>query len=119
MHNPVDWADPLGLTPEGCGKRNKNDHIFGQNGTAIDSHTVWQNGKTERIDVENAAPGIRPGNIHYHEADNTKWYYDAENKEFFNQKTGELAPKKVQKMLKKPDFQRGIKKGLSFLGEDK
>ncbi len=28
---------------------------------------MWQNGSTERIDVENSNPGKVDGNIHYHD----------------------------------------------------
>ncbi len=91
--------------------------MLGENGTQFESKTVWQNGKTERIDVENPAPGERAGQIHYHEPNNTKWYYDIEQKQFYNQKTGELAPKIIQKLLKDSDFSNAIKKGMKFLGE--
>ncbi len=43
-----------------------NSNCIGENGTCTDSTTTWQEGKTERIDVENSAPGQRDGNIHYH-----------------------------------------------------
>ncbi|WP_051542006.1 hypothetical protein [Clostridium lundense] len=95
------------------------EKILGKNGTQFESKTTWQNGKTERIDVENPAPGERPGQIHYHEPNNTKWYLDIEEKQFYNQKTGELAPKKIQKLLKDKDVINAINKALKFLGEDK
>lgn len=38
--------------------------------------------KTERIDIENPAPGERPGQIHYHEPNNTKWYLDVNEMKF-------------------------------------
>ena len=79
--------------------------------------TTWQNGKTERIDVENPAPGERPGQIHYHDSNNNKWYYDIENNTFYDQKTGDLAPKSVQKLLNDNNFMKGIKKALGILGE--
>lgn len=95
------------------------EKILGKNGTQFESKTIWQNGKTERIDVENPAPRERPGQIHYHEPNNTKWYLDIEEKQFYNQKTGELAPKKIQKLLKDNDVINAINKGLKFLGEGK
>jgi RHS repeat-associated protein len=100
------------------GNKGRSNHVYGQNGTQVSSKTVWQNGKTERIDVENPAPGQRPGQIHYHDAKNNKWYYDSVEKTFYNQKTGELAPKKIQKLLNNSDFQKAIKKGLDILGEN-
>ena len=69
--------------------------------------------------VENPSPGERPGQIHYHEPNNTKWYLDIEEKQFYNQKTGELAPNKIQKLLKDKNVINAINKGLKSLGEDK
>ncbi|MEL4011298.1 T7SS effector LXG polymorphic toxin [Bacillus velezensis] len=92
--------------------------LFGQSGTQIASKTTWQNGKTERIDIENPNPGQREGQIHYHEPNNKKWYFDVETKKFYDQKTGEDAPSKIQKVLKDKSVQKAINKGLKFLGED-
>ncbi|NRR10609.1 transposase, partial [Bacillus velezensis] len=92
--------------------------LFGQYGTQIASKTTWQNGKTERIDIENPNPGQREGQIHYHEPSNKKWYFDVETKKFYDQKTGEDAPSKIQKVLKDKSVQKAINKGLKFLGED-
>ncbi|MCX2810997.1 T7SS effector LXG polymorphic toxin [Bacillus sp. ChL18] len=92
--------------------------LFGQYGTKIASKTTWQNGKTERIDIENPNPGQREGQIHYHEPSNKKWYFDVETKKFYDQKTGEDAPSKIQKVLKDKSVQKAINKGLKFLGED-
>ncbi|RBZ00659.1 transposase [Bacillus velezensis] len=92
--------------------------LFGQNGTQIASKTTWQNGKTERIDIENPNPGQREGQIHYHEPNNKKWYFDVETRKFYDQKTGEDAPSKIQKVLKDKSVQKAINKGLKFLGED-
>lgn len=87
---------------------------LGKNGTQFASKTTWQNGKTERIDVENPSPVERPGQIHYHEPNNIKWYFDIEEKQFYNPKTGELAPKKIQKLLKDKNVINAINKGLNF-----
>ncbi len=40
--------------------------MLGANGAQFTSKTLWQDGKA-RIDVENPAPGKRPGQIHYQE----------------------------------------------------
>ncbi|MGX7419699.1 hypothetical protein ACWOFR_12960, partial [Carnobacterium gallinarum] len=90
---------------------------IGANGTQVSSKTTWKNGKTERVDVENPAPGIRDGDIHYHDSNNTKWRYDIKNNEFINPKTGELAPQKIQKLLKNKDILKGIQKALEVLGK--
>lgn len=130
VDDPIIWVDVFGLKKnkrqkeakqthcsagEGTGTTNKT---FGQNGTQFESKTTWQNGKTERIDVENPNPGQRDGQIHYHEPDNTKWYLDVGNKVFYSQRTGENAPSKIQRLLKDKDVQNAIDKGLKFLGED-
>ncbi len=94
-----------------------NANYIGANGTQTPSETVWRNGKTERIDVENPAPGYRNGNIHYHDAKNKPYYYDINNKVFFDLKTGATAPKSVQNLLKDNKFFNGIKKALKYLGE--
>ena len=94
-----------------------NAECIGANGTQISSETVWKNGKTERLDVENTAPGIRDGNLHYHDPNNKKYYFDIKEKIFFDARTGSIAPKKIQKLLNNSDFMKGIKKGLKYLGE--
>ncbi|WP_297422746.1 hypothetical protein [Clostridium sp.] len=91
----------------------------GKNGTQVASETTSQNGKTERIDVENPSPGKRRGQIHYHEPNDTKWYFDIIKKVFYDPKTGQLAPNKIQKLLNNDDFIKGINKALKLLGENK
>lgn len=51
--------------------------MIGEKGTQVSSITIWKNGKTERIDVKNPAPRERPGQIHYHDSQNDKWYYES------------------------------------------
>ena len=94
-----------------------DDHIIGEKGTRVDSKTTWKNGKTERIDVENPNPGGRPGQIHYHDAQNNKYMYDIKNKSFYDAKTGQPAPKSVQNLLNNKDFVKGINSALKVLGE--
>ena len=96
---------------------NDDNHTIGERGTRVDSKTTWQNGKTERIDVENPNPGKRPGQIHYHDAKNNKYMYDIKNKSFYDAKTGQLAPNKVQKLLNNKDFAKGIDSAMKILGE--
>ncbi|AWK47810.1 T7SS effector LXG polymorphic toxin [Bacillus velezensis] len=108
----------LGVVKMAGGGGGNSKKLFGQNGTQIASKTTWKNGKTERIDIENPNPGQREGQIHYHEPNNKKWYFDVETKKFYDQKTGEDAPSKIQKVLKDKSVQKAINKGLKFLGED-
>ncbi|MGX7151138.1 T7SS effector LXG polymorphic toxin [Enterococcus ureasiticus] len=92
------------------------DSLLGAKGTQTDSKTLWQNGKTERVDVENFDPGKQSGDVHYHEPNNTKWRYDIELKKFVHPKSGEIAPKRIQKILKDPKVQKAIEKALKILG---
>ena len=66
------------LVHNGYGEKSK----IGENGTQTSSTTTWQEGKTERIDVENPSLGIRDGQIHYHDANNKKYMYDIEKGTF-------------------------------------
>jgi RHS repeat-associated protein len=95
-----------------------NHHMIGENGTNTGgSKTLWRNGKTERLDVENTAPGKRPGQIHYHDANNNRYIYDIAKKAFIIEKTKELAPKAIQKLLEDPTILKKIEHGLKILGE--
>ncbi|MDR8078619.1 hypothetical protein KPA96_23540 [Burkholderia cenocepacia] len=67
--------------------------------------------------MENPAPGVSPGQIHYQDANGTKYYYDPNSQVFFDQKTGELAPKSVQNLMKDSSFSKAIDKALTgYLG---
>lgn len=102
---------------KGSAAGKKRGNAVGKKGTQTNSKRVWKKGKTQRIDVENPNPGKRDGNIHYHEPDNTKHYYDIEGKYFKDAKTGERSPDKIQKLLDKKKFQEGINRALDYLGE--
>lgn len=92
--------------------------MLGENGIQVSgSKTTGQNGKTERVDVENPAPGKRPGDVHYHEPNNTKWRYDMDSGKLVDPSTGELAPPIVQKVLESSWFQKAIDKAIDILGE--
>ncbi|MED5612335.1 two-partner secretion domain-containing protein [Janthinobacterium sp. P210005] len=94
--------------------------MLGEDGQKTHSTTIWQGKGKERIDVENAAPGSRPGQIHYQDENNKKYYYDPNTKVFFNVQTAELAPKSVQNLLKDERFSKAIDKGLTkYLGVKK
>lgn len=100
------------------GEEPSSGHMMGENGTQIrGSKTTGQNGKTERVDVENPSPGNRPGDIHYHDSGNTKWRYDIDSGKLVDPETGELAPPKVQKVLEEKWFQKAIEKASNILGE--
>ena len=102
----------------GNASQDSSGHMLGESGTQVrGSKTTGQNGKTERVDVENPAPGKRPADLHYHDPSNNKWRYDVGSGNLINPKTGELAPPKVQKVTGESWFQRAIEKGLQILGE--
>lgn len=54
--------------------------------------------------------------MHYHELNNTKWYYDFYRK-IFTYRNGEPAPPKIQKLLKLDWMQKAIEKEKKLLGE--
>ena len=110
---PAAEVSPNPLPPDD----DDDNHKIGEHGTRVDSKTTWRNGKTERIDVENQKPGSRPGQIHYHDGKNKKYIYDIKNNYFYDAKTGQLAPNKVQNLLKNKDFVKGINSALKILGE--
>ena len=92
----------------------------GKDGVKIPgSKTTGQNGKTERVDIENPNPGKGDGNVHYHEPNNTKWEYDIKTGKILDPDTGKMAPPRVQRVTKEPWFQKAIEKALKYLGERK
>lgn len=84
--------------------------MLGERGTRIDSKTLWKQGKA-RLDVENPAPGQRPGQIHYQEGNET-YLYNPSTREFIG------APRRVNGLLSKdPKFATAVEKALRYLGE--
>ena len=120
------YYDPKVYPPEKVDAVNAkaidNNAMLGANGTKIFSSTVWkENGSKARIDIENPSPGKRPGQIHYQDQNNIKYYYNPKDDKFYVGKIsdGKVAPKNIQELLNNPDFRRGIDKGLNYLGEKK
>jgi len=97
---------------------NDDGTMVGANGTQITSSTVWRGPSGMRIDVENPNPGGRPGQMHLQIQVNGMKSSDAPKYQY-NFETGQFdgLPKNLQKELAKTDFSKGVKKGLSFLGE--
>jgi YD repeat-containing protein len=87
-----------------------SESMFGQNGTQFISKTVWQ-GDEGRIDVENPAPGSRPGQIHFQDAKGNKYLFDPYTRQFKN------APNSVNNLLENESVQNAIQKALKYLGE--
>lgn len=122
---PADAVRTGKTTPNGRplnAKAVDNNAMLGANGTKIFSSTVWkENGSKARIDIENPSPGKRPGQIHYQDQNNIKYYYNPKDDKFYVGKIsdGKVAPKNIQELLSNLDFRRGIDKGLNYLGEKK
>lgn len=93
------------------------NHTLGQNGVKTNgSITISKPNSKYRVDVENPAPGKRAGQIHT-EVDRVKYLYNPQINQFIHHKTKEIAPPKVQKLLKNPNMQKDIQKALKYLGE--
>ena len=84
----------------------------GGKGTKTSSKSFY-NKDGVRIDVEN--PGDRQGQIHMH-LKGKKYIYDISEKAFRFDKTGETAPRAVQKYLENEKIVIAIEKGLIILG---
>ena len=84
----------------------------GGKGTKTSSKSFY-NKNGVRIDVEN--PGDRQGQIHMH-LKGKKYIYDISEKAFRFDKTGEIAPRAVQKYLENKKIVIAIEKGLIILG---
>jgi hypothetical protein len=93
--------------------------MLGVDGPTIRSQTVWQDGPTARIDIENPNPGQRPGQIHYQDANNSKFYYDPTSGSFYTVMSGARdytgIPRAVTRMLQNEGFMRALQKGLRML----
>lgn len=90
---------------------NCGEGMLGENGTQITSKTLTPPNRSYRIDVENPAPGVRPGQLHLQDAAGGKYLYNFETGVF------EGIPKALAKEIAKdPAVARAIAKGASALG---
>ncbi|MCY8506485.1 ribonuclease YeeF family protein [Bacillus atrophaeus] len=97
----------------------KSIKLFGSEGVRVTSKTVWKEKESKaRIDVENPNPGQRAGQIHYQDSNNTKYLFDPEKGSFIDL-NGNIAPKKVNALLKNKEFVKKLNVGLKkYLGEE-
>ncbi|NOK16442.1 hypothetical protein [Corallococcus carmarthensis] len=97
---------------EACGADAPAQRMLGARGARIDSKTLWKQGRI-RLDVENPAPGVRPGQLHFQDAQTgAKYLYDPASRSFAN------APRWVNELLKTDaKFASSVEKGLYYLGE--
>src|SRR6266852_955058 len=86
--------------------------MFGADGAQFTSKTVWEK-QGAHIDVENPNPGKREGNMHYQD-ETGKYYYDPATGTFQG-----MSKTKLAQFMNDPEVKAAIKKGLTFLGEDK
>lgn len=94
--------------------------MLGAKGTQTSSTSVWRGNGKERIDVENPAPGVRAGQVHYQDNSGAKYYYQPQAGKFTLDAQGKVdAPKSVQILLENKDFLSGINKAMRYLGEGK
>ena len=123
----LDWstahdADAYDLTIEGVhtyfvgvGDENVLVHncneMLGARGTQVTSQTLT-NRPGYRIDVENPAPGVRPGQLHL-QTDSSKFLYDFETEQFVG------ISRSLQRTIDRdPAVQRAIATGRRYLGLD-
>lgn len=79
--------------------------MIGESGTQVTSRTLLQ-AETFRIDVENPAPGVRPGQLHLHDAAGHKYLYD-----FATDRFADLPPSLAQRVSADPAIHRAIATG--------
>ena len=73
------------------------------------SKTLYQN-QNYHIDVENPAPGVRPGQLHIQTYSGEKYLYDPETNSFVD------IPKSFAKSIaRNPSVSKAITKGLYYL----
>lgn len=68
-------ALPVLVHNQGCGGGAADDVILGARGTQVTSKTLLQREKY-RVDVENPAPGARPGQVHLQDDAGGRYLYD-------------------------------------------
>ena len=84
--------------------------MLGAKGTQVMSKTLTKPGIGYRIDVENPAPGVRPGQLHY-QRDADKYLYDFDSEAF-----KEMPESLQREVLRDAHAQRAIAKGKTYLG---
>jgi len=87
-------------------------NMIGKGGTQVTSRTLFQT-ETLRIDVENPAPGVRPGQLHVQDKAGNKYLYDFEAEQF-----KELPRPLAETLAADPAAQRAIVTGKRYLGID-
>lgn len=86
--------------------------MIGEGGTQVTSRTLIQT-DAFRIDVENPAPGIRPGQLHLQDDAGNKYLYDFDTEQFQG-----LPRSLAEKLADDPAAKRAIVTGKRYLGVD-
>jgi hypothetical protein len=86
--------------------------MLGENGTQVTSKTLTPGNRDYRIDVENPAPGVRPGQLHLQDRGG-KYLYNFETSEFEG-----LPNSLARRIAKDPAVAQAIEKGKIYLGVD-
>jgi hypothetical protein len=84
--------------------------MLGENGTQVTSKTLT-NRPGYRIDVENPAPGVRPGQLHLQDAAGGKYLYNFETGAFDG-----IPNALVKQIASDPAVARAIATGSRYLG---
>ena len=106
---------------ERCGARAppQRQQMLGEKGPKLYSKTLWQR-RGVRLDVENPAPGVRPGQIHVQKGNGT-WLYDVAKGKFYEYVPSTQqqleAPGWVNGLLEDEEFAAALAKALKYLGE--
>ncbi len=120
-------ADTYGMPPNGAAPPpdkdknptkdrtlNQDGDMLGENGAQFSSRTVYsENGM--RIDVENANPGQRAGQLHL-QLDGAKYIYNI-NTASFETEAGAAAPRYINRLVDNSYVRRAVATGLRYLGE--
>lgn len=106
----VEGSNPAnGATDEGAAASD-DEAMLGAGGTQVTSRTLLQT-SSYHIDVENPAPGVRPGQIHLQDYAGSKYIYDVQTGAF------EGLPSNLAKQVaQNPAVARAIATGLRYLG---
>ena len=88
-----------------------SEGMLGENGTKVASKSFRVGNDNEyRIDVENPAPGVRPGQIHLHTPDGGKYLYDLKTNTFEG-----VSKTMAKRLWKIPGFKDELIKAIKYL----
>jgi hypothetical protein len=69
------------------------------------------------LEVENPNPGKRPGQVHVqNDATGEKWYFNYNDRYFYNPKTGKRAPSYINNLLNDMKFLMKLTDAAKYLG---